>query len=304
MNVVADRAALRTRGIDTELRTIGEAASCVGVPVYLVGGAVRDALLQVDSLDVDVAVEASFGAASRFVDALINHGLRLTARHDRFGTATLASASGRRVDVAATRRETYPRHGSLPVVSEGATVLEDLPRRDFTIHAMASSLGRNGALGAVLDPFGGREDVSRRTLRLLHPASLVDDPTRAFRGVRYGARLGFALEEAIGERLEAARAAGSFRSLTGDRLRRALGEVLEEANVKEGVLRLVAFGLLGDVHAAWSAHPPDPREVSAAASVEERWTALLRPLPPASRREVAERLRFSRKLRRAAEVPA
>lgn len=302
--VAAREPGITPRGIEDELERIGHAAAACRVPVYLVGGSIRDALLGREPVDVDLAAEAPFTAAGRFVDALLGHGFHLVARHDRFGTATLRAASGRRVDVAATRRELYPKPAALPIVSEGATIAEDLPRRDFTVHAMACPIGRDGTLGSLRDPFGGREDVACRTLRLLHPLSLVDDPTRAFRAARYAARLGFDLEPAVGERLAAARSAGSFRALTGDRLRRSLGEVLEDANVKNGVVRLVALGLLGDVHEEWGASPPDPDEVAEASGVEERWRALLRPLAPEARRSVAGRLRFSRKLARAAEVSA
>ena len=72
-----------------------------------------------------------------------------------------------------------------------ATIDDDLGRRDFTMHAMARRVGRRGPIGRVLDPFGGRADLEAKKIRLLHAKSLVDDPTRAYRAVKYAARLGF-----------------------------------------------------------------------------------------------------------------
>ena len=146
--------------------------------------------------------------------------------HVRFGTATLSAGDGLRVDLAATRSESYPSPASLPVVSAGTGIDEDLGRRDVTIHAMARRIRRDGSLGALRDPLGGGRDLEARTLRLLHDRSLVDDPTRAFRVVRYATRLGFGIDPRFGAQLRAAREAGAFAALSGDRLRRALEEVL------------------------------------------------------------------------------
>jgi tRNA nucleotidyltransferase (CCA-adding enzyme) len=75
---------------------------------------------------------------------------------------------------------------------------------------MARRIGRRGLVGATLDPFGGRRDLAGKTLRLLHPKSLVDDPTRAYRAVKYAVRLGFAWERDFERALKAARNANAF----------------------------------------------------------------------------------------------
>ena len=115
------------------------------------------------------------------------------------------------MDVAATRREEYPAPASLPVVTGTTTIEDDLGRRDFTIHAMARRVGRRGLVGRVLDPFGGRTDLEAKKIRLLHPKSLVDDPTRAYRAVRYAVRLGFSWDEEFEKALKAARRRRRFR---------------------------------------------------------------------------------------------
>src|SRR5262245_10321848 len=159
-----------------------------GERVSLVGGAVRDLLLRRPVRDLDMVLE---GDAPGFAAELAR---RLDARplvHERFGTATLELPDGARLDVASTRKEGYAYPGALPTVSLGASLEEDLARRDFTIHAIAAELSPRSR--KLTDPFGGRADLAARRLRFLHPGSPTDDPTRAFRAVRYGNRLGFAL---------------------------------------------------------------------------------------------------------------
>ncbi len=156
------------------------ALESTGLPGYLVGGAVRDALLGVEEPgpDLDVAIE---GELDPVLDLLGVEG----RSHERFGTATVLLGA-QPVDLTATRSETYAHPGALPDV-EPAPLLTDLERRDFTINALAVPLAGRPTL---VDPLGGVADLGSRTLRLIHPGSLVDDPTRALRGARYAARLG------------------------------------------------------------------------------------------------------------------
>jgi tRNA nucleotidyltransferase (CCA-adding enzyme) len=198
---------------------------------------VRDILLRRPVRDLDLALE---GDAPGFAAELSR---RLGAKalvHERFGTATLELPDGHRVDVAATRRETYPYPGALPTVSLGATLEEDLARRDFPIHALARELSPRGLLR---DPFGGRADIASRRLRFLHPASPTDDPTRAFRAVRYGNRLGFSLAPGARREIGAALAIGAFDAVSGDRLRRELELIFDEARRGRAVSGLIRLGL-------------------------------------------------------------
>ena len=119
--------------------------------------------------------------------------------HTAFGTSTVRWQD-MRVDLARTRSETYARPGSLPAV-EPAGIEADLLRRDFTVNAMALRLGNGDSL---LDPAGGRGDLERRVIRVLHRESFRDDPTRIFRAVRYAARLGFELDPETDELARAA----------------------------------------------------------------------------------------------------
>src|SRR5215210_2315429 len=185
-----------------------------GLPgAWVVGGAVRDVLLEREPRDIDVVVEGDAAAAARRL------GEDLVV-HDRFGTATAAG----RVNVAAARRERYERPGALPEVELGAGIREDLARRDFTVNAIAVGLA-DGALEAYP---GALEDVAGRRLRVLHERSFLDDPTRLLRLVRYGARLRFQIEEATRGWAFAAVEGGALETVTGPRLGAELRLLLAE----------------------------------------------------------------------------
>src|SRR5512132_10800 len=222
------------RGLAAALAPVRRAAAISNVRVALVGGAVRDRLLgrPISGREADVAVEGSAAGLARAVT-----GAEPSARariHERFGTATLEMPSGWRVDLAGTRRETYRHPGALPDVTP-ASLEEDLARRDFSANAIAWELGVPGKPGVLHDPFGGRADLRRRRLRALHPASFRDDPTRAFRAVRYANRLGFRIDGTTRNWIAAARRSGAFRGVSGDRLRRELDKIFAEEGWADAV---------------------------------------------------------------------
>jgi tRNA nucleotidyltransferase (CCA-adding enzyme) len=230
------------------LKAAGEAAAAREWGAYLVGGAVRDMLLERSCMDVDISVEGDAIAVAHDISG----GLRVVA-HPRFGTATL-KGNGWSLDLATTRQESYPHPGALPTVSTGS-LTQDLFRRDFTINAMAIDLSP-GHWGELMDPYGGRDDLSRRLLRVLHPMSFVDDATRILRGLRYQGRFGFAMEARTLDLLR--RDLAHLSGISGHRLRRELEHILREEApeallrlaVEEGVMPYLALPLSGD--SAWA----------------------------------------------------
>jgi tRNA nucleotidyltransferase (CCA-adding enzyme) len=204
------------------------AALEAGVRAYLVGGSVRDALLGLDHVDVDIAVE---GDHRKLVEALGGE-----ARvHDRFGTAAVKTPDGP-VDVAATRAESYSRPGALPEVRP-AGIEEDLSRRDFSINALAVPLA---GPPAIVDPHDGVDDLRAGVLRALHERSFADDPTRALRAARYAARLGLELDAETHRLLVAA----DLETVSGDRIEAELRKLAAEPAARRAFELAADWGLI------------------------------------------------------------
>jgi tRNA nucleotidyltransferase (CCA-adding enzyme) len=247
------------------LRVVGKVAEGLGVPVFAVGGFVRDLLLGTAAPDVDLCVE---GDGVAFAKALCEEIGGHATTHEAFGTASIEGTSRPsgvalgRIDVASARRERYDAPGALPVVSP-ATVQEDLRRRDFSANALALSL-HPPAFGRLLDPAGGRADLARRRLRPLHPLSFVEDPTRIFRAARYAARLGLRLD-AMGLRaVKLALAVGRYPALSGQRLRAELDLLAAEPRRGRGVALLLRWRALRLWDRAYAESPAGVDRVRAA----------------------------------------
>jgi tRNA nucleotidyltransferase (CCA-adding enzyme) len=181
-----------------------------GDGVHLVGGAVRDLLLERAPRELDLVVEGDVEAAAAQLGGVVT-------AHDRFGTV-LVRADDCAFDLVRARAESYAHPGALPDVRPG-TLDEDLRRRDVTINAIALSL--DGELTAV---DGALDDLRAGVLRVLHDRSFVDDPTRVWRVARYAARLGFAADE----HTRALAAAADPSTVSGDRLGAELRLALRE----------------------------------------------------------------------------
>jgi tRNA nucleotidyltransferase (CCA-adding enzyme) len=184
--------------------------------VYVVGGAVRDLLLGREPHELDFVVEGDALEVARRI------GGRVIA-HERFGTATV-ELDGVTFDLASARRERYERPGALPEVELGASLREDLERRDFTVNAIAVHLKDRELIWLP----GAQGDLDARRLRVLHDASFLDDPTRLLRLARYAARLGFEPEERTDRLAAEAVAGGAVGTVTGSRLGAELRLLLQE----------------------------------------------------------------------------
>ncbi len=218
------------------LRTIGRVAQQQGARAYAVGGCVRDWALGIaETTDLDVTVEGSGIVLARSVGKTLRG--RLTV-HEQFGTATVR-LGGRRVDFATCRRETYAKPAAYPKVSPG-TLRDDLLRRDFTMNAMALALNPV-SLGRLQDPFRGRQDLRRKTLRILHEKSFLDDPTRILRGVRFAERFGLRWDPKTFAQLRSAIKAGALGWLNQGRVRKELDLMLAEPNPRACLRHLASL---------------------------------------------------------------
>lgn len=229
-----------------EIRDLIEAvrrtACSENVPVYLVGGFVRDLILGVKNLDLDIVVE---GDGINFAEHLAMALKARVMRHRRFGTAVVTVKPHLKIDLASARSEFYPQPAGLPVVAAGK-IKEDLFRRDFTINAMAIRI-YPGEPGPVVDIFGGRRDLRQKKVRILHGLSFIDDPTRILRAIRFEQRFNFCIEPKTLRLLKEAVGLGMLERVQPQRTRDELILDLKEPHPIKNIRRMQALSGFGFV---------------------------------------------------------
>ncbi|MDP3042747.1 MAG: CCA tRNA nucleotidyltransferase [Candidatus Omnitrophota bacterium] len=234
--------------LPSELRKVIRQASKVSqetrMPVYLVGGCLRDLILGVKNLDLDIAIEGNGIIFAQRLAQKLKSSLRI---HERFGTATLILSDGLKVDIATTRQEKYPYFAALPEVSPGS-LNEDLKRRDFTVNAMAVSLTVDKEQ-KIIDPFGGQDDLASGRIRVLHNLSFKDDPTRIFRAIRFSRRFDFKIEPKTLALLKQAISEGLLSKVNPHRMRVELIAILKEQNPFKPIKELGDLGALSFISA-------------------------------------------------------
>jgi tRNA nucleotidyltransferase (CCA-adding enzyme) len=246
--------------------------------VELVGGAVRDLLLQLTPRELDVVV---VGTVSETADAAASLARELEAalggsagvqEHERFGTASVRFQTGC-IDIATRRAESYAAPGALPTVGPG-TPEQDLARRDFTVNAIALILGgaHRGELRHVPEAL---EDLCAARLRVLHEQSFIDDPTRLLRLARYAARLDFTIEQRTAALAGEALAAGALATVSGSRLGAELRLALGEADPLAALAELDRLGVLTALHPRLRFEQPLAREALALLPADGRADLLL-----------------------------
>ena len=229
------------------LHRIGELADVMRLPIYMVGGVVRDLLLERPNYDIDLVVE---GNGIAFARELARALRGRTREHKKFLTAVVIypgkDGLEARIDVATARLEYYEYPAALPTV-ELSSIKMDLFRRDFTINALAIRLNR-ASFGRLVDFFGGQRDMKERLIRVLHTLSFVEDPTRILRAIRFEQRFGFKLSPAT-ERLIKSTVDHKFMDkVSGYRLFRELKQVFEDRNPAACLARMDEFDLLPAIH--------------------------------------------------------
>jgi tRNA nucleotidyltransferase (CCA-adding enzyme) len=222
------------------LKEMGAMAQREGIELYLVGGTVRDLIMlnQIHDLDLTLTGElASF--LKGFVKTHPGCSLRT---HPRFKTATLTLSDNTRLDFSSARVEYYEYPGALPVVRH-ASIQLDLQRRDFTINTLAINLTPDD-FGKLLDYYRGYQDIKEGLIRVLHSLSFVEDPTRAFRAVRFESRLGFRISKMTEGLITNAVTGGFIKNLSLKRLMTELRLICQEETPGTAFERLAALGLL------------------------------------------------------------
>jgi len=287
------------------MKTAGEAAASLGQRLYLVGGGVRDLLLGRSNLDIDLVLE---GNALNLAQSLAGITRGKMTIHRRFQTANL-KWNDRSIDLITARSETYARPGALPTVRPGS-LADDLFRRDFTINAMAVELAPDG-YGQLVDLYGGRDDLKKGFIRILHQKSFIDDATRIWRALRYEQRLDFQIEPATLKLLK--RDIPMLETISGDRIRHELELVLSEEIPEKALHRAEELDVLSRLHPAlkgdaWTAEKFKQARISNLSSVELYLALLAYRLTSEENEQLVSRLRlpktFTRTLRDTSRLKA
>lgn len=225
------------------LEKCGRLSRDMGYQLYIVGGFVRDILLDRDNLDVDLVVEGDgIAFARRLAQEL---GGRVRAHH-KFQTAVVILESGQKIDIATARLEYYEHPAALPTV-ELSSIKMDLYRRDFSVNALAVHLNPEH-FGKLVDFFGGQRDIKDKIIRVLHSLSFVEDPTRIIRAIRFEQRFSFRIGSQTEKLIKNAVDLNIFHKLSGSRIFHELKMIFEENNPLGCISRMENFGLLRNIH--------------------------------------------------------
>lgn len=242
------------------LELVAKKATSLQIPTYIVGGFVRDLLLKMPVIDFDIVLEGD--AISFSKDLASEYGGKITS-HSRFGTARwdLGNAglyqniaipdenitneqAPSSIDFISARTEYYTHPTALPNV-EKSSIRMDLQRRDFSINCLAIRL--DGVhYGELVDHFNGLQDLQKKEIRILHPLSFVDDPTRILRAFRFAVRFNFVIESRTAELMVEAK--DLLRTLSGSRIKHEVDQILLEKDPSTVLDHLAKGGYLESIH--------------------------------------------------------
>jgi len=312
------------------IKLISTQAAENNLPIYLVGGLVRDILLKQNSQDLDFVVEGDAISLARMLTA--QYGGKISS-HRQFGTAKWIIGTEKKhlssqfkesllnpaelpsaVDLISARTEFYSFPTALPTIKQSSIKL-DLQRRDFTINTMAIRLD-GSHYGELYDFWGGLNDLNQSLIRVLHSLSFVDDPTRILRAVRFEQRLKFKLEERTLQLLKESRSL--LQQVSGDRIRHELDLILSGQHGSEIFHRLQEIGLLTCIHPdfIWKDKYKQPLEKALNDPINKKWglsemvgnmpaqrfiayLIILSSIPPVQVNAIAKRLHLSAVLKSA-----
>ncbi len=226
------------------LKFSGEVAEGLGFNAYLVGGSVRDLLRGEENLDIDIVIEGDGIVFAKALGEKLNASVK---SHQRFNTAQVITGK-LKLDVATARTEYYESPAALPKV-ETSSIKKDLYRRDFTINTLAIKLNPKD-FGLLMDFFGSQRDLKEKTIRVLHNLSFIEDPTRAFRAIRFSERFGFKISKHAENLIKSTVKMNLFEKLSGPRLYEELLLLFNETEPDRALKKLSDLGLLKVIHPA------------------------------------------------------
>jgi poly(A) polymerase len=246
------------------LQRIAHAAQQLGLETYLVGGFVRDKLLNRESKDADIvcvgdAIELANAVAKQFdpvpqVSYFKNFGtahirVNISDNKESSGTSPAGEvpivtgmAAAFDIEFVGARKESYHTESRKPDVTPG-TLEDDQKRRDFTINALAISLNKKD-YGKLIDPFNGIDDLEHKIIKTpLDPLqTFSDDPLRMLRAIRFASQLGFVIEETTLQAIQ--QDAHRIRIISQERITNELNKIIESEKPSVGFDLLYTTGLL------------------------------------------------------------
>ncbi|MBC2856616.1 MAG: CBS domain-containing protein [Cetobacterium sp.] len=207
---------------------------------YLVGGIVRDSILNIPNEDIDIVVSGNGIEFSKDLTSYLKTIKIVT--HERFNTATIFLENGLSLDITTLRSEYYEYPTALPTVIKG-TIRDDLFRRDFTINALAIELTPNN-FGNLLDYFKGYQDIKNKLIRVIHKISFIEDPTRIVRAIRFASRYDFTIEETTEKLIFEAIDLDLLEKISWSRIITEFKYIFEDKNPLQGIYLLNKYNLL------------------------------------------------------------
>lgn len=226
---------------DPIFKIITKASKDLGLETYVIGGFVRDYILQRgDAKDIDVVTVGSGIDLAKQVSSLLPNKPKVQV-FKTYGTAMLRSGAIE-IEFVGARKESYNKDSRNPEVENG-TLQDDQNRRDFTINALALSLNDH-SFGELLDPFNGVADLATKTIRTpLDPdITYSDDPLRMLRAIRFATQLDFKIDKESFNALS--RNAARIKIITNERIVDELHKIMQSPVPSKGFILLEKTGLL------------------------------------------------------------
>jgi len=214
----------------------------MGVELYLIGGYVRDMILDIPNDDIDICV---VGSGIEYAKALAKRTKTKVDLFENYGTAKVAFDFGGKhwdMEFVGARREFYKRGSRNPIVENG-TLEDDMARRDFTINDMAISLNK-ATMGQLIDPYDGLSDIQSKTIRCVSDPNerFSEDPLRMLRAIRFASKLGFTIDSATLDAIKSQ--ADSITIIVKERILEEINKVLVSPVPSVGLNYLQETGLM------------------------------------------------------------
>ncbi|MCX7954143.1 MAG: CCA tRNA nucleotidyltransferase [Bacteroidales bacterium] len=224
---------------DPIINQIAQIAHINNVEIYLVGGYVRDMLLNRKSKDIDIVVIGNGPNFAEIVGKMLN--VKNISIFKNYGTAHL-TYKNYEIEIVGARKESYSINSRKPQVEPG-TLEDDLLRRDFTINALAVSL-KNDNYGEIIDYFNGVEDLKNKIIRTPTNADITfsDDPLRMLRAIRFASQLNFHIDNQTFNGIK--RNVERIKIVSSERIVEELNKILLSDKPSIGLLLLFKSGLL------------------------------------------------------------